>query len=416
MVGQPTLQIVNLITGLLLLRWMSIEHYAQFGVAFAFQSTVCMLADVGLSSSILALAGARAKDPEVIGKYVRSARHFRMIVVCIVGVVFAILFPWITAAQPWSAVTKLSILASILCAVVVQGWAMYQAPLLGHRLIARVYQPQIAAGTLRLGLSVLLHATNTLTGVAASWLGTFALGISGWWIKRHAVALVKEPEKSDPAANKEMLRYLAPFILGVAFTAFQSQITIAIITIFGTSQSIAEVAALGRLGQIFGILQAFNGVIIAPYVASLAFPLFRRRYFQILVLTILVATLISALAFRFPGLLLWLLGPNYQGLGKCIGWTVCGSCICYVGGVMWTMHSAKKWVFWRANALYIVATILTQIVALQFVEINTTGGIVFFGLWTAIAGMASHTSAAVLGFRSMRKPELSTSQINKNIN
>ncbi len=404
-VGQPALQFVSLVTGLLLIRWMSVEHYAQFGVAFAFQSTVGMLADLGFSSSILALAGERAKDPEVLGKYVRSARHFRMILVCIVGVVFAICFPWITAAQPWSSATKLSILASILCAVVVQGWSMYQAPLLAHRQIGRLYQPQIAAGAVRLGCAGLLHVAHALTGVVVSWLGTLALAISGWWIKRHAAPFVKEPEKSDPSANREMLRYLPPLMPGVIFTAFQSQISMGIITILGTTQNIAEVAALGRLGQLFGILSAFNGVIIGPYFASLPRISLFARYFQILTLAILLAAALSVFAFVFPAPLLWLLGPKYAGLGGSVGWVILASCICYVGGVMWTIHAARKWVFWWANSIYIVVTIATQIVALQFLKMETTEGIVLFGVWTAMAGMCSHILAALMGFRKLRRYE-----------
>jgi O-antigen/teichoic acid export membrane protein len=70
---------------------MPVEQYAQFGVAFAFQSTVAMLADLGFTSSIIALAGERAKDPEIMGLYIRSAKHYRRILVITVGLGFRIL-------------------------------------------------------------------------------------------------------------------------------------------------------------------------------------------------------------------------------------------------------------------------------------------------------------------------------------
>jgi len=382
---------------------MSVEHYAQFGVAFAFQSTVCMLADLGFSSSILALAGARAKDPEVLGKYVRSARHFRMILVCIVGVVFVICFPWITAAQPWNAATKVSLLASILCAVVVQGWSMYQAPLMAHRQIDRLYQPQIAAGSVRLGISWLLHLSHALTGVAVSWLGTLALALSGWWIKRHTAHLIKEPEKSDPSANREMLRYLAPLIPGVAFTAFQGQISLWIITILGTTQNIAEVAALGRLGQLFGILTAFNGVIIGPYFASLPGPSILARYIQILTLAVLLAAMLSVWAFVFPAPLLWLLGPKYENLGGAVGWVILASCLSYVGGVMWTMHAARKWVFWWGTILYISLTMALQVLGFVYLDLSSTMGVVYFGTLAAAATLLVHLATAAFGFSKLKK-------------
>src|SRR5476649_163129 len=38
--GQPAVQLLNLLTGFLLLRWLGQGELAMFGVAFAFQTTV----------------------------------------------------------------------------------------------------------------------------------------------------------------------------------------------------------------------------------------------------------------------------------------------------------------------------------------------------------------------------------------
>lgn len=397
-VGQPAIQLLNLATGFFLLRWMTVEHYAQFGVAFAFQCTVAMLADLGFSSSILALAGTRAKDPEVLGRYMRSARHYRMILVVVVGFIFAACFPLITASHGWSVGTKFSLLTSILVAVCVQGWSLYNAPLLAHRQVASLYRPQITASSFRLVTSGLFHLVNCMNGVAASWLGTMALAMSGMAIRHRARGLIKEPLHADPIANREMIRYLAPLMPGVVFTAFQSQIQIAIITFFGSTQNIAEVAALGRLGQLFGILAAFNGVIIGPYVAGLPASHLRRRYFVILAATMLIAVVLAVFSFAVPAPLLWLLGPRYSNLGPEVGWVVLGSSLSYVGGVMWTMHAARKWVFWWATATYIGTLVAVQIVAVIWLDLSSTRGVVFFGAVTSAAVVIVQIFNGAYGF------------------
>jgi O-antigen/teichoic acid export membrane protein len=397
-IGQPAVQLVNLVTGFFLLRWMSVENYAQFGVAFAFQSTVGMLADLGFSSSILALAGERARNPEVVGRYIRSARHFRCWLAVGVGCVFALAFPLIIREQQWSVFTKGAILASILVAVAAQSWTIYQAPLLAHREISAVYRPQIFGGALRLGLSGLLHVLHGLSGVAASWIGTLALGISSWWTRRLGRPLICEPEKSDPQVNREMLRYLAPLIPGVIFTAFQSQISVAIITVFGSTQNIAEVAALARLGQLFGILAAFNGIIIGPYVATMKKQQFRSRYFMILGIAAFIAVLVSVLAFLFPSPLLWILGPLYQNLGAEVGWVVLTACIGYVGGVMWTMHAARKWIFWWSTMFYILLVISAQVSGALFLDLGSTRGVILLGVFSAGAGVLVHMATCCWGF------------------
>lgn len=401
-VGQPVLQLTNLLTGFLLLRWMTVEHYAQLGVAFAFQSTVGMLADLGFSSAIISLAGERGRDPSVIGAYIRSARYFRFLLTVSVGIVFALLFPFITRGQPWSFLTKFLILSSILVAVTVQGWSMYQAPLLANRHIATIYRPQIVCGVVRLGMCGLLHLFQGLTGVAVSWIGAVTMGLSGWWIKKDAQPLVCEPQKADAAMNLEMLRYLSPLIPGIVFTAFQSQIAIGIITVFGSTRNIAEVAALGRLGQLFGVLTAFNTLLIAPYVASLSQSQFRPRYLRILCAALALSCALMIAAYCFPFPLLWLLGPKYANLQVEVVWVIFSACVNYVGGVMWTMNSARKWVYWWSTILYILSVFSVQVLGVSIFDLGSTLGVVYFGVISAVAALGVHVATAIWGFRRQR--------------
>ncbi len=75
--GQSILQALNFITGFLLVRWLSIESYAQFGVVFGFQSTLAMLIDLGFGGCIVSLVGNRGDRPEIIGGYISAAHWFR---------------------------------------------------------------------------------------------------------------------------------------------------------------------------------------------------------------------------------------------------------------------------------------------------------------------------------------------------
>ena len=96
LVGQPSVQFLNLITGFFLIRWLDVSEFAMFGMAFAFQSTVTQLTDLGFSGSIIALAGSRGRDPDVLGSYLRSARNWRSKMQGMVLLIAAIAFPLIT--------------------------------------------------------------------------------------------------------------------------------------------------------------------------------------------------------------------------------------------------------------------------------------------------------------------------------
>jgi len=400
LVGQPSVQFLNLITGFFLIRWLDVNEFAMFGMAFAFQSTVTQLTDLGFSGSIIALAGSRGRDPDVLGVYLRSARHWRSKMQGMVLLIAAIAFPLITRTQPWDTKVKCLLFGTIVLGVLFQGWSMYGAPLLVHRALQKFYRPQIHAAVLRLALSAGFYATGVLNAWLSALLAALALGYTGFDYKRSSRTYIKEPEQSQAQCNAEMLRYLSPLIPGVVFTALQGQILVGISAIFGTTKNLAEISALGRIGQLFLILGAFNAVFIEPYIAGVPRALLARRYCQIIAAAVGIACVIGTVGFLAPQPLLWLLGHNYARLEREIGWVVLSACISYLGGVMWTMHAARRWIFWWGTAAFISTLVITQILCLVTMDLSQTLPVVWFGVITSIVGLSVHVATGIYGFNS----------------
>jgi O-antigen/teichoic acid export membrane protein len=351
--GQGIVQLLNLVIGFFLLRWLSVEAFAQYSVATGFQGTLVMLVDIGFSSSIVALAGNRGSDKVAIGRYIRSARHFRNRLFLVVAPLAVIAFPLVTAKHHWPLMTQLLLLLAILSAIFFQGWmSFYAAPLLINRNLRSYYQPQILSAFGRTLFCFLLYVGSALTSWAVVWLNAIVIAVTGLFYRAYSRPLVDEPVRSDPQTNREMLNYLSPLIPGIVFTAFQGQIAILLITLFGQTRSIAEVGALARLSQLFLLLGAFNSVVIGPYIAKITQQALIRRYFQILGIAVLISLVMLIMALLFPRPLLWVLGPKYQNLSAEVNWLVVVSCISYICGVMWTMHSARKWVYWWGTFAY----------------------------------------------------------------
>ena len=268
--GQGAVQGLNLVTGFLIVRWMSKETYAQYSVAFGFQSTIGVLVDLGFSGSIVTLVGARGNDPAVVGAFIRSAKHYRAILYVIVVPVSAVVFWWMAGRQGWDHTTRVALFGSVAVSLWVQGWAAYYgAPLLIHGRLGAYYRAQIDSALARLGGSLILQWVGRLTAAASAWLSCLSLLLCAVFYQRRAASLIREPAQPDPVANREMTRFLAPVIPGTIFYALQGQLTLFLITFFGRSGNIAEVAALGRLTQILIMLGAFNGVVVEPYIARL---------------------------------------------------------------------------------------------------------------------------------------------------
>lgn len=407
--GQVVIQLLNFATGFLLLRWLSVTSYAQFSVAFAFQSTLGMLIDLGFSNSIVALVGDRGSDGSIVGHYIRSAKHFRNRMFVVMICLSAVAFPLVTRSQHWPLSTQVLLFGAVACSLFFQGWGMYAAPLLINGRIKEFYQAQIIAAAGRLFCCALLYEMSALSAWTAAWVAAIGLATTGLLYQRKASCLIAEPNRSDPFINKEMFRYLAPLIPGVMFTAFQGQISIALITIFGHTQSIAEVAALGRLAQFFTVLAAFNSVIIEPRISRLPAAELKKRYIQIVATAIVMSICISTSGFLFPKPILWLLGKNYSHLQLEVGWVVLGSCISYISGVLWTMHSARKWVWWWGSFLYIGLLVLTQTSSMFFLDLSKTINVIYLGVIANLAVLLVHVLTGLAGFHFLKVTKQNTS-------
>ena len=213
-VGQPAVQVLNMLTGFLLLRWLDKEEYAMLGVAFAFQATVNQLTDLGFTGSIIALAGERGTEPTWLGRYLRVARHYRARLLGFTLLGAAITFPLLVAPHGWGWANTSRLFGSVALAVVAQGWMLYGAPLLVHRRLAAYYRPQIVGAAARLALCLALFAVGWLSGWVVAWLGALVVAFTARSYRNAAREHVVEPAKVDPEAGREMRRYLAPLMPG----------------------------------------------------------------------------------------------------------------------------------------------------------------------------------------------------------
>ena len=397
--GQGIIQVLNVFTGFLLLRWMSVESYAQFSIAFGFQSMLQWIIDLGTVGAVVALAGKHGKDREVVGKYIRSAKYFRNRLFCLAIPVAAVAFWLLTSKHQWSWALKALLFSSIVVALFFQGLAsFYSIPLLINQNVTRFYKPQIISSFWRLSLSCILQIGSALLAWTSAWVNATSVVIHSQIYRNESRHLIVEPKRSDPKANKEMLHYLAPTIPWIIFTAFQGQIALFLIAWFGQTRSIAEVSALGRLGQLFLLLAASNSVIVAPYIARVPDIYLRTRYLQILAVAVAISMVFCAIAYFSPELFLWLLGSNYENLRVEIGWAVTGASVGYIGSVMLTMHNARKWVYWWWSVAHIAIIVTAQLVCLMTLDVSSTLNVLLFSLISNIAALLVLSAVGVYGF------------------
>jgi O-antigen/teichoic acid export membrane protein len=398
--GQGALQGINVVIGLLLVRCLSINAYAQFGLALGFQATTAILMDLGFASTIIPLIGERNPDRALVGKYVRGAKSLRDRTFWLISPGVAVVFLVITHKQKWEWPIQLALLASVLLALYSGGTvSYYSAPLFLYRRLREYYLPQTISGVCRLALYLLLNlagALNSWTAAACSALNTTA---NGFFLKKKSSQYIEWPASDDPGIRKEIFRYVLPASPAIILGAFHGQIALFLISIFGGTVNIAQVAALGRLGQLFTVLMTFNVVIVEPYVARMQRDNLLFTYFKMIAVASLACTVLVLVTFAAPDIFLSLLGSKYQELRSLIGWVVLTACINYIAGLIWIMNRSRKWLFWRGTIAEIGILAVVQIGFLTIFGVRSTRSAVFFNFASSFCYVIAHSYVAFHGFR-----------------
>jgi hypothetical protein len=194
------------------------------------------------------------------------------------------------------------------------------------------------------------------------------------------------------------MKYILPALPTFIFAAFQSQIALFLINAFGQTINVAEVAALGRVAQVFLVLTSFNMIIIEPRVARLGRDKLLRTYLLLLLLPCGLCLSIVPLAFAFPGPFVWLIGPNYRSLEPIVGWVVLTACFNYAANLIWIMNRARKWIFWRGTILEIAAMFTVDVCFVAFIGVRDTRHAILFTLASSVSAVCTHSYIGVYGF------------------
>ncbi len=390
LLGQGSSQIIQVLTGFFLLRWLTLESYGQYGIAFGFQSTLNNIVDIGLSTSIVALVGQKFNDPYVIGNYIRAARYLRTRMTVFLMPLAAVLFYYLTRNLNWHIFNFLVLFTLITLSIYFSGMqSYYLSAIILSKNLSVYYHIQIMSSLLRLGLCFALHEIGVINAVWVCSVNLLTAVISSFYIKYKASSIFFEPAKPSKDIEKTMMSYVIPKIPGILFFALQGQISIFLITVFsGKIGPIAQVSALSRIGQIFILASSFNGIILEPWVARMQRELLISRYIYVIILNIPLLIVFLLIGFIYPEVILFVLGKNYDNLQSEVSWTCLSYSLFYLSGITSAFVSARKLIYWETTIINIVIILAMQIWFIIYVGVSNTLLAVQFGLATTAAQLA----------------------------
>lgn len=399
--GQSAVQLLNAVTGLLLLRLMSKPEFAIYAIALGIQGMITILTDIGFGGAISGLVGTRYQDRALLGSYIKTASYLRQVLLILIasaGIVLAVVFRNTEIAAHGR--RELALLAlAVLLTVQFQAWASYyEIPLLLNNRLVSFYSPQIAAAVLRIVSSVALYYMHSISSTTVILANTMSIVVMGVSYRIMARPWIEVPRKASKEHGREMVKFLVPLLPGTVYQALQGQVSLFLIAVFGHVSQIAEVAAAGRIGQLFLLLNTSNGVLVVPFFSKTPRALFRKRYVYAMCTVGAVALLVAASAKLCPGAYLLLLGANYRNLTPQVQLVVYASAIGYLTGAMWAVAMARKWIFWWSGSLQVILLTLVQLVCVMLLPLNTSEGVLKMNIFTAFGALTVQMFHVIQGF------------------
>lgn len=383
MSGQVLIVLLNLITGFLILRLLSVQEYGIYTLAATLQAVGSIGADMAVSQAVVSIGAAKKDDRSFLARLIASAIRVRApffaAALLAIGGLAYMGFPKIQV----STTGALWIVAAVGTAVALQLSASVRTSLLN------VYHD--SEGLTRAGLTAALARLVAVFTVcpAAPWaltalaINVLGLSLSSAVLDRYKRQYIGGAATPDAECTRQIRSFIVPLIPGVIYYLLQGQISVLLLAFAGASDALAEVGALGRLGQVIGLLSLLNGYFFQPYFAQIVDrAVFARRVRQVLVAVTAIMAVITLSVIFIPQVWLLILGPNYEGLHGEVVIAMITAQVSAMGALLYSVVIATRMT--RGQWWQIVVGIGGQLMFVALVDVTTTSAALFLNLIPAV--------------------------------
>jgi hypothetical protein len=394
---QVAVQALMIASGILLVRVLSQTEYAYFTIANSMQATMNILADSGIGIGLSSIGGRVWQSPFRFGQLINTAMRLRRYLATVATIIVTPILIWMLIANgatwAYTAVLTLAVLLGLNYQLLTS--VLMVVPRL-HSQIDRVQKLDFFAAASRLAILMAAYFVflNAAVGVCATVAGLLT---QYYFLRRWIAGSIDVNAPADEQDRRTILGIVKSQSPNAVFYCMQGQLTVWLISILGSTQNIAEIGALGRLGIMFSIIGAVMTSIVLPgFARCQSAAQLRRRYFQIVGTFCLFGLSLVALAGLFPDQLLWVLGSKYSHLRNELFLMMIMTAFNSVVAAMWSLNSSKAWI--KRSWLNIPSVIFTQIFLLLFLDISTLSGVLWFGVLSLIPTFLLNCMLTFRGF------------------
>jgi O-antigen/teichoic acid export membrane protein len=384
---QGIVQLLGFAAGILIVRQLPKREYAFYTIGNTMLATILLLADSGISSALSAIGGRIWHDNRRLGSLMNTALQLRR-QLAVLTVLFVVpLLVWLLR-QNGAHVLE----TALLVLVVLAGSGLelitriYSVALRLKSQIRQIQKQALVAACMKLAvvgvtIFIFFNATIAIFSVVIGYATQF------WMLRRWTDQNIDKDAPKDEAMRSEIISVIQKQAPHSIYFCLQGQITVWLISIFGSADNVANVGALGRLAVLFMIVSSVSVEVILPAFSRIqSVHQLRRRFFQIVSSYFVISAVLMCVIIAFPRQILSVLGSQYANLQSEGILMAASAIVAAIGGLLWTVNASRAWIV--PPHILIPCTIVLQVVLVSILDLSTVRGVLLFSIYSGLPGIA----------------------------
>jgi O-antigen/teichoic acid export membrane protein len=388
--SQIGIQAIGFISGILIIRFLTLDQYAMYTLANTVLGTMIILSDGGISIGITSIGGKVWKNREKLGSVLSTGLHLRHKFAIGSLVISLPILAYLLFQHEASWLTILLICLAIIPAF--YGSLSDSLLVIIPKLHQCILPIQRNSAKVELGRLFLIFTFIII--FPFTYIVLFANGIprvlGNIKLRKIAFPFADPSKPSDPNVKKEILAIVKRIMPGAIYFCITSQITIWIISFFGKTNAVAQIGALGRLSMFLVLIQYLIGTFLEPLFAKMELDkkIIIKRAIQVFVsLSSLVCIVVFAI-FMLSKPVLWVLGDNYSELNYELVLSITGGGLALLGHTAAVLYMSRGWVL---NPMILIGISIASIgLGAILFELSTLQGVLLFNIFLAVVQTLLH--------------------------
>jgi O-antigen/teichoic acid export membrane protein len=343
--AQLIIQLLGLISGILIIRLMPVKEYAWYTIANTMLGTLTILSDGGISTGVLSEGGKVWNDKKKLSEVLATGMQLRKIFAVGSLVISIPILAYLLSHQgaSWGAIVIIcfSLMPAFYAAL---SDTLLEIPLKLHQTIKILQQNQVgtALGRIILMVSTLFFFPFTSIALLGNGIPRIIANIR---LRKANKAIIDDNISINNEVKDRILKLVYRILPGSIYYCVSGQITVWLLSLFGSTVSIGQIGGLGRIAVVLTVFSNVLNTLIVPRFAKKENILedLRSLFVKIQIFVIVFAFTLLLFFYFFTVPALWILGDNFKGLQFEFLLSMAGSCIGLMAGISFSLYTSKGW-------------------------------------------------------------------------